>query len=330
MICILVVQIVHELGHVIAGAVNRLSFIEITVGFIKIERSGKKLRLLQNKDMQLAGGYVKFLPKDYDKSRLVAKWKWFIIAGPLCSLAFACIAFVLQKTSAQPLEFIFNSMGILSLALSIITILPHSIGGQPSDGAIYLMLCKNDSEADSYLYSLMMMSFLYSPNPPKAWPAVTVEEAYKSFYLTKRHISSSHGIREANLCVLFYYYYFDCRNFAKIKEVFELFDNHRRKSRNLRKHSPYFEGFNGLLITHHCLWGEPDLDDVYNKLPNMDQYSRHRALAAILVKEQRFPEAMDALGKAKAIYEKNLSKFGFSKVEALIIDEIHKRSIQGT
>ena len=133
----------HELGHLLAGLKLGFQFRMYTVGPLCIQRkSGKHLEVNLNRDLRTFGGFCAMVPQGGDSS-LVRKFTWFVLGGPMMSLAVAisCLASGFLMTALPgPFRFAVIFLGVLSAGIFLVTAIPMKNGAFMSDGARFLRL----------------------------------------------------------------------------------------------------------------------------------------------------------------------------------------------
>lgn len=309
--------IIHEMGHVIFGLMNRLKFVEFTVAFITIDYSTGSLRVKENTDWKKIGGGVIFLPDAADKNELIQKWKWLSIGGPIFSLVFGIIGLLLSWMYPS---FFMNIFGYMSLAVAMVTILPLSFGAQKTDGSLFLLLHRNDSESEKFLSHLLLFREFLTNKTPSQWPQELIKSSERIVKQSQHDpISSSRGFR-----LLLYYYYVDT---GQDQEAVKILEPITKLSKTELKDNDEYFGIYSLYITHQSLWGELQSEKVTinENMLKKDPYAFYRTKAAVLIKQKKFIEAQTALKQAKDMYNKWIKPYGFSKVENRFLEEMEKK-----
>jgi hypothetical protein len=113
----------HELGHVIAGLAVGFRFRSVRVGPIELGRvNGIRLHRFNT------GGYARFGPRT--PAGFVPKSLAMILAGPAANIASAALA--LRYGEGPLLSAVFA----LSLVAGLLNLMPFTIRGRPTDGAL--------------------------------------------------------------------------------------------------------------------------------------------------------------------------------------------------
>lgn len=143
---ILLVLIVHEVGHVLAGLWVGFEFRMITVGPFMLQKEGNKTRFRWNTRLNAAGGLALCLPKT--EQNLKSNFIKFVAGGPIASLLFAllCLAIYYYGQTSSPQNFWLLS-GTMSAMIFFTTIIPMRSKGFFSDGARMLNLMKGGKDA---------------------------------------------------------------------------------------------------------------------------------------------------------------------------------------
>ena len=139
----------HEVGHVLAGLRAGFHFAFMMFWPVQIRRKGERglsIRPMFNSGLGLGGiaGMVPIPGLDLRKAYLTMLW-----GGPLASLLWGAvaisIAFLAGLTSSIPGSY-FWLMGIISLFVFMISIIPRSVAGYLTDGAAIKLLSRGKPE----------------------------------------------------------------------------------------------------------------------------------------------------------------------------------------
>ncbi len=117
----------HEFGHLFMGIVQGFKVELFAVGFLGIERRQGRLKLFFNKDMQYFGGIAATSPtkKHLDIRK---KFAWVVAGGPLFSVIFGCLLFVIFSLQNSEFNSFLAFSGFISLLLFLATTLPEKSG----------------------------------------------------------------------------------------------------------------------------------------------------------------------------------------------------------
>lgn len=309
--------ILHELGHVFLGKKNNLTVIEMTAMFIRIVKSKDRTIISENKDWTKVGGVVHFLPGD-STNNLTTRWKWSVLGGPIFSFSFGILFLLLSWM--YPLFFI-NILGYMNIAIGVITVIPFA----QSDSSIFLMLHRNDKNANEYILSLLLLQEFSSDKQPSQWSKEVVEQSRDLLSNDLNMANEKHSILRLPL----YYYYFDVGNYSEALNVLKPIS---KVSQDVLMSDPQTNIMFNLYITHLCLFNRnhnylqslsqpSNIDLIGNKEP----YSYYRTLAAYKTFQQDFNGAKEALKQAKDLLNQELKlSYGYAKVEKHLLEGIQE------
>src|SRR5690606_38652770 len=155
---------VHEAGHIAAGVLVGYRPLLFIAGPLRIERVGETIRFGLNRSIGLAGGIAVCAPvglHDLRRRTLVMS-----AGGPLASLLLGAqslaVLMAMQPVLARDgflpaaLLVVLLVLGIGSLAIGVVTLLPMRAGGFYSDGARILRLLResDDTQGEVALIAL--------------------------------------------------------------------------------------------------------------------------------------------------------------------------------
>ena len=185
---------VHELGHVVSGLLSGYRFVALICGPLAVSRAGGRLQARWNDLWSLYPGATMMapsgarLPPIRDAVALYA-------GGPLTSLTLGVLLVSLYfgfhmdsvkwSTIAAGTHTIADKLlgdatfgvGLFSLAIAVATMPPHALGGFLSDGAAVRMLLKGGPEADRLRAINALMGQLFEGGRPRDWTPEFVEVA---------------------------------------------------------------------------------------------------------------------------------------------------------
>ena len=139
---------VHELGHLLTGLAQGFKFQLFIVGFLGIKRDeADRVKVFFNKDWNTFGGVAASSPTKPDQS-IARKFANVLLAGPIASLLFALICFVLINGVGQPFKFYLFFGGMISFALFLATTLPAKTGLFYTDRKRYQRLTGGGKEQE--------------------------------------------------------------------------------------------------------------------------------------------------------------------------------------
>jgi hypothetical protein len=173
---------VHEGGHLAAGLLAGYRPLLLIVGPLRIEWSGGRTTLGFNRTIALAGGLAVCTPVGvYDLRR-----RTMIMAagGPLASLLLGVQSLAIWQAGAAglaspaPIVSVAGSillvLGIVSLAIGVITLLPMRAGGFYSDGARILRLLRDDADTEREVALLALTGYTLGGARPREWDPALV------------------------------------------------------------------------------------------------------------------------------------------------------------
>jgi hypothetical protein len=179
LLVILVVLLVHEVGHLLGGRLVGFRAFLLIVGPMRLERSGAGWQMYLNKQLSAYGGLAGSVATDArDLRRRTAV---MVAGGPVASIVFALSAWLvlselglrsLDANSSLPHILGFFTLHLLagaSAAIGIATLIPMYTSGFLSDGARLLRLWRGGPVAarDSALQAIMGSSL--SGVRPRDW-----------------------------------------------------------------------------------------------------------------------------------------------------------------
>lgn len=119
---------VHELGHLLTGLAQGFRFELYVIGLLGIKRENGRIKIYFNKDFGMMGGIAATVPVQQSPTNR-NKFARMVIAGPLASLLFGIIGFLLTvySTSGAARGF-WVVAAASSLGLVLATTLPSKSG----------------------------------------------------------------------------------------------------------------------------------------------------------------------------------------------------------
>lgn len=126
-IMVFIVLAVHELGHLVVGLANGFRFEFYIVGPLGIRRENDQVKIYLNKNLAYYGGVAATVPIDNDRAN-AKKFAWILLAGPIASLLFAIICFVIAFFVGKPLGIVFYTGGLISIGIFLVTTIPSRTG----------------------------------------------------------------------------------------------------------------------------------------------------------------------------------------------------------
>ncbi|MEL7251791.1 MAG: site-2 protease family protein [Bacteroidota bacterium] len=147
---------VHELGHLLVGLMNGFRFQLYVVGPLGIKREEDKVKIYLNKNLSYYGGIAGTSPQNdsADNAKIFAK---ILLAGPIASILFAILCFLLAFLVGKPLGVIFYVGALISIAIFLATTVPSRTGLFFTDRKRYQRLVTpgKDQEVELAMLSIM-------------------------------------------------------------------------------------------------------------------------------------------------------------------------------
>ncbi len=170
-----VVLLVHELGHVAGGRLAGMRFLMLTVGPLRLQREGARLRLSFANTINLWGGLAVMLPTTTDGFR--RRFATMIAGGPLASLLLAALGGLGASLSSGRGAMGFTVLAGFSAAIFVVTMMPLTAGGFASDGGQLLALRRQDHGADLRAILATIASSSLSGTRPRDYDAHLIATA---------------------------------------------------------------------------------------------------------------------------------------------------------
>lgn len=157
---------VHELGHLIAGLINKFQFELFVVGPLGIKRADNRIKFYLNKNVGYYGGIAATSPTDNSPDN-AKKFAQVLLAGPIASILFALFCFVISNFLGKPLGFILYTGGMISIAIFFATTIPSKSGVFFTDRKRYQRLVTPGKDQDVELAMLKIMGTFSKDNSYK-------------------------------------------------------------------------------------------------------------------------------------------------------------------
>ena len=176
-----VAPLVHEVGHVIGGALVRFRFAFLAWGPFRVAREADHVRVRLNRDFALAGGIALSLPTTMED---LARRNAIVVAmGPAVSLVAGVVAMSVSyltgiwRSSAamsDPTLAITGmaaaTFGLCSIGLGLLTLIPGRTGRFATDGAQLLRYVRGGAGADRHSAVVTLLAVAMGATRPRAWP----------------------------------------------------------------------------------------------------------------------------------------------------------------
>ena len=157
---------VHELGHLTMGLYHGFRFELFVVGPLGIKRENDSIKVYFNTDFALFGGIASTSPSAQQVD-VPKKFAQVLLAGPIISMLFALVCFVLVPIIGNPFASIAFTAGAISLGIFIVTTFPERTGVFYTDRKRYQRLITPGKEQDVELAILRIMGNFSKDNSYK-------------------------------------------------------------------------------------------------------------------------------------------------------------------
>ena len=171
---LLLMILIHELGHVIGGKLAGYSFFMLTVGPFKWVREQESVRFRWNFSLNTFGGLTLMAPPVANTdSRGIA---YLILGGPVAGVLlfiFSITGFaIIQQVQPnhdiwQYTAFFLMLVAMMALVTTVGALLPLSTSGFASDGAQLLDLVRGGHQAERRLTMMMISAYSLNGRRPR-------------------------------------------------------------------------------------------------------------------------------------------------------------------
>ena len=171
------ILLVHELGHVLGGKLVGFRFLLLIVGPLKVTGGKNGLRFELNRNLAMAGGLAACLP--IDTRNLNRRLLVMVMGGPLASLLLGLsgVSFFRAVFNHSPWDLLSLLLGLGSLAIAVVTLIPVTTSGYMTDGSQILSLLRNDATARQKALILALQGESLSGVLPRNWNRSLLAEA---------------------------------------------------------------------------------------------------------------------------------------------------------
>ncbi|MDE0101033.1 MAG: M50 family metallopeptidase [Bryobacterales bacterium] len=180
--------VVHEVGHALGGNLRGMRLGMLIVGPIQIQREvDGHLSWRLNKILSLAGGVVSSFPESTEGLRRAMLS--FAAGGPVTSIVVGLLVLAIYRLaglgdSSVPHGIVHDALaegvfmlGVLSVGLGLLTLLPVNQGVFVNDGKRILRLLRPSAAADAYAAVMGLGSYMIAGVRPRDWDPGLVERA---------------------------------------------------------------------------------------------------------------------------------------------------------
>ena len=152
----MVVLAVHELGHLVAGIYQGFRFELFVVGPLGVKRENNQVKIYLNKNLGYYGGVAASSPID-DHPDNARKFANVLLAGPIASVLFAVVCYLIAVMLDIPWSIIFYAGSASSIAIFLATMLPSKTGMFFTDRKRYQRLMKPGKDQEVELAMLRIL-----------------------------------------------------------------------------------------------------------------------------------------------------------------------------
>lgn len=166
----------HELGHVVGGWLAGYRFHLYIVGPLRVSQKGDRVRIGWNRSWALAGGLASMTPpREGSQPRDML---CMVAGGPAASWLLAAAAFgAAVLLTAAPVKAAMFVIGLFSLGIGVVTLLPMHSGGFNTDGARILLLARGGPAADRWCAVSSLGAAQLSGVRPRDWDPQLLQRA---------------------------------------------------------------------------------------------------------------------------------------------------------
>lgn len=173
-----VVLVVHEAGHLVAGALARFQPCLFIAGPLKLERHGSGWSVGLNRGFSVFGGMAGGIPQGSD--RLRERMLMLIAGGPGASVIFGLLAFLAlivlgldpdqQISGARAIGYVWLFVFAAgSTLVGLAALVPGHGSGMTSDGGRILRFLKSGPETDGEVALLALIGASMGGQRPREW-----------------------------------------------------------------------------------------------------------------------------------------------------------------
>ncbi|UOE58947.1 M50 family metallopeptidase [Priestia filamentosa] len=309
---------IHELGHVIFGKIAGFEFNCFTTGPILIEKNAEGIKLRENKSWEFAGGMALMMPPFVQKEKMGSKQILYSAGGPILSLLFSLISFILYN-QMEHIALLFFSL--VNLGIFVVTMIPSGKGESGSDGYFIFLLLKNNEKSLSLLENTLIYREFLSNKKPNDW-----NEEY--IQLAKQKAPSIDNIMYATMV---YYYEIEKNGFISAKKKMEEYTTISITKQNSRLLSVFIH------MQQLAYFLTDYQDNQFKSIKHLQQFlspiepvSFYRGQCIIAYLQNDISQASEYLQKVKKIIEKNEPIYGFFKVERTLTEMVEEKILSPT
>lgn len=117
----------HELGHLLAGVFQGNKIQLFVVGFLGVKKENDRIKFFLNKEVEYFGGVASTSPSSI-KVDLKKNFALVLAMGPVFSLVFGVISFIVYSLSNNAFNSTFGIVGVISFGIFLATTVPSKSG----------------------------------------------------------------------------------------------------------------------------------------------------------------------------------------------------------
>ena len=139
---------IHEAGHFIAGKAVGLKFYMLSVGPVKFQLRGERIRLELNKNLNMVGGLTIMLPEIGQFKETESAQFWYLAGGIIANIItsimlFVLVAVLIVNSLVLPeslLTYTLYTTAFINMLIGVTALIPSNSGALESDGTQLLDL----------------------------------------------------------------------------------------------------------------------------------------------------------------------------------------------
>ncbi|MBX2820899.1 MAG: hypothetical protein KTR29_14495 [Rhodothermaceae bacterium] len=315
---------IHEGGHLLGGKLAGFQFALFVVGPLMIMRQGNGIKFKLNKSFATYGGLAASFPTS--TVHLRRGMLMLVAGGPLTSLLTGLLFFALGlfvfpiPASTESLSFLglfariaLLFMGLVSIVIAFVTMIPGKTGGFMTDGARLRLLAKGGPASDRELAVWQVTTTSMAGTRPSEWPKEALESAITL---------QDESIFEYVSRTLFYTHAMDAKDYRQARQhllrALSLWNKIPASLQpSIAMEAAYFESVARQDAERARTW----LDEA-GQSPFIDQTTKHRSEAAVLITEGKYEEAREKLEEAEKALNTILDA-GMAKAQENWVQDLH-------
>lgn len=187
-VCVFIVILAHELGHVVGGKIAGLKFLLLVVGPLKVTRSTQGLIWQVNRSVAMMGGLACCVPRD--PKHFLRALRWMIIGGPLASLLLIAVCYFLSGyvngLPISPSWMLFTTKllkitGVITFMIAVVTIYPGTSASLKTDGRQFIELMRSNPHARRQNLVRLLVGQSLAGIRPSEWDSDVITELDQAY-----------------------------------------------------------------------------------------------------------------------------------------------------